>query len=143
MNPFLEEKKMWQCECGEFNNDELSYCIACNKVRIEKKKEKGPEKIILTTDSMFRRIQDFILFDIAFTALIAVYCFWRGKNLEAFEGICAIIVLILFQLLLVINLLRMFYNAVINAERNTFFLQKIYEIMRERKEIGEEASKQE
>ena len=132
---------MWQCECGEFNNDRTQFCLKCGQIKIldidtvEKNLDAESE---YHTQAMFRRIQDFLLFDIAFTALIALYCFWRK-----FDVALPIIVLILTQILLVVNILRMFYKSALNSERNSIFLQRIYEIVseRQRKEQDEKDEK--
>jgi len=94
---------------------------------------------------MFRRIQDFILFDIAFCAMVALYCvsvehignllpperFGRIEVPESLKTTLPIIAIILFQILLAINVLRMVYNSALNSEKNTLFLQRIYQMLKE------------
>lgn len=65
---------MWKCECGEFNNDELEFCVRCDRVRLSTPSAELNQRKQLTAKDMFRRIQDFILFDIAFCAMVALYC---------------------------------------------------------------------
>jgi hypothetical protein len=133
---------MWQCECGEFNNDESTYCVRCNKVRPVTETATTRQRTPTNTESLFRRIQDFILLDIAFTALMVVYCFWRAsQKMEvttpdgetfmvpglAFEGAIPLLLVVIFQLWVAVYLVRAFYRTAINSERNSIFLQRIYE----------------
>jgi len=94
---------------------------------------------------MFRRIQDFILFDIAFCAMVALYCVFVGriaeflspegteaiKESQALTTTLPIIAVVLFQILLAINVLRMVYNSALNSERNSLLLQRIYRMLKE------------
>ena len=131
---------MWTCECGEFNNDGASFCVACKKVRIADKDKESMKEIVHETESMFRKIQEFILLDIAMLCVVAVASFFVAMYTELEQDYKTIIyiglfiVIILFQLMLVIGMLRMFYSSAVNAERNTFFLQKIYQLMKEEEE---------
>ncbi len=133
---------MWQCECGEFNNDESTFCVRCNKLRVVKEPKAARQRTPTNTDTLFRRIQDFILLDIAFTALVVVYCFWRAsQKMEvitpkgetfmvpglAFEAAIPLLLVVIFQIWVAVYLLRAFYRTAINSERNSMFLQKIYE----------------
>ncbi len=133
---------MWQCECGEFNNDESTFCVQCNKLRVIKAAVGIRQRTPTNTDTLFRRIQDFILLDIAFTALVVVYCFWRAsQKMEvttpegetfmvpglAFEAAIPLLLVVIFQIWVGVYLLRAFYRTAISSERNSFFLQKIYE----------------
>lgn len=137
---------MWKCECGEFNNDDLEFCVSCDRVRLGGfPKELNQRKQVSTRD-VFRRIQDFILFDIAFCAMVALYCFFVediGKFLpwqqfgkvevpEALKTTLPIIAIILFQVLLLINVLRMLYGSALNTERNNLFLERIYQMLKEK-----------
>ena len=132
---------MWTCECGEFNNDGASFCMACKKVRISKKQNNDIKERTHETENMFRKIQEFILLDIAFLCIVAVVSFFVYKY-YGFKTVddrllayfLLIIVVILFQLILLIGILRMLYNAAVNSERNTFFLQKIYEMIKQDEE---------
>jgi hypothetical protein len=155
---------MWQCECGEFNNEESSYCVQCNKLRVIKAKAPRRPAAPANTETVFRRIQDFILLDIAVTALLVVYCFWRASqsvdvNMEvkypegtgtfaipglAFEAVIPLLVVVILQMALVVQLLRAFYRVALSSERNAIFLQKIYQNLEgtdEEKE-GEETAAQ-
>jgi hypothetical protein len=131
---------MWTCECGEFNNDDASFCVACKKVRIADKDKESMKEIVHETENMFRKIQEFILLDIAMLCVVAVVSFVVAMYTELEQDYKTIIyiglfiVIILFQLMLVIGMLRMFYSSAVNAERNTFFLQKIYQLMKEEEE---------
>lgn len=133
---------MWQCECGEFNNEENAYCVRCNKLRVIKDWARARQRRPMNTEAIFRRIQDFILLDVAVTALLVVYCFWRasqkvqieGPNGElftmrgvAFESVIPLLVVVIMQMGLLVHLLRVLYRTAINSERNSIFLQKIYE----------------
>jgi len=134
---------MWQCECGEFNNEENTYCVRCNKVRVIKERARARRQTPTNTDTLFRRIQDFILLDIAVTALVVVYCFWRasqGVPIEegadgmfyvprgiAFEAVIPLLLVVILQLGLLVHVLRVLYKSAITSERNSIFLQKIYE----------------
>jgi hypothetical protein len=140
---------MWQCECGEFNNEDSAYCLRCNKLRVIKDKVAERQQTASNTQTVFRRIQDFILLDIGVTALLVVYCFWRasqsidvtteveysaGKGHAtfavpglAFEAVIPLLVVVILQMALLVHLLRVFYRTAINSERNSIFLQKIYE----------------
>lgn len=128
---------MWTCECGEFNNDEASFCVACKKVRIVDKQKEDIKEAVHETENMFRKIQEFILLDIALLCIVAIVSFVVAVYADfdpddkVIAYILLFIVVILFQLFLLIGILRMFYNAAINAERNTFFLQKIYELVKQ------------
>ncbi len=138
---------MWTCECGEFNNDGASFCVACKKVRITDKEKENMEEVVHETENMFRKIQEFILLDIAILCVVAVASFVVAMYTELEQDYKTIIyiglfiVIILFQLMLVIGVLRMFYSSAVNAERNTFFLQKIYQLIKEEEE--EKADKEE
>ena len=132
---------MWKCECGEFNNDDLVFCVACERPRLTEA-GRAPEQLKqLSTQAMFRRIQDFILFDIAFCATVALYCVFvdgwllplesLGAVPEVFKTTLPIIAIILFQILLAINVLRMLYQAALNSERNTVFLHRLYQMLKE------------
>jgi hypothetical protein len=146
---------MWKCECGEFNNDDLDFCVRCDRVRLTAPDSQSGEKKQLTTQGMFRRIQDFILFDIAFCAIVALYCFFveLGNIVpeldflkldlpQVLKTTLPIIAIILFQVLLMINVLRMLYGSAINSERNRLFLQRIYRMLSE-KENEKNKSKKE
>ncbi len=134
---------MWKCECGEFNNDDLEYCVKCDRPRLSAPGREADQTKQLTTRSMFRRIQDFILFDIAFCAMVALYCvFVDGQLLpperfgtievpQVLKTTLPIIAIILFQILLVINILRMLYNSALNSERNSLLLQRVYRMLKE------------
>ncbi|MBN1916446.1 MAG: hypothetical protein JW889_00940 [Verrucomicrobia bacterium] len=148
---------MWQCECGEFNNEESNYCVQCNKLRVAKTKTPVRAAPPTNTESVFRRIQDFILFDIAATALLVVYCFWRAsQSVEvrgsegevykmpalAFESVVPLLLVVIMQLWLLVYLLRALYRVALTSERNSVFLQKIYqkyEGIEEEAEGGESA----
>lgn len=139
---------MWKCECGEFNNDELEFCVRCDRVRLSAPSAEPNQRKQLTAKDMFRRIQDFILFDVAFCAMVALYCLfvediWKllpGQQFvevpvpEALKTTLPIIAIVLFQVLLVINILRMLYSSALNSERNTLFLQKIYQMLKEKEQ---------
>ena len=116
---------MWTCECGEFNNDGASFCVACKKVRIVDKQKEDIKEAVHETENMFRKIQEFILLDIALLCIVA------DPDDKVIAYILLFIVVILFQLFLLIGILRMFYKSAINAERNTYFLQKIYELVKQ------------
>jgi hypothetical protein len=133
---------MWQCECGEFNNEDNTYCVRCNKIRVIKEQASARQRAPVNTDSIFRRIQDFILLDIGLTALVVVYCFWRASQKVqlvevdgeqylprsvAFEAVIPILLVLIIQMGLLVHVLRVFYRTAINSERNSIFLQKIYE----------------
>ena len=135
-------RSMWQCECGEFNNDDSTFCVRCNKLRVIKQAAGTRQRTPTNTETLFRRIQDFILLDIAFTALVVVYCFWRAsQKMEvtspdgetfmvpglAFEAVIPLLLVMIFQIWVAVYLLRAFYRTAINSERNSIFLQKIYE----------------
>ena len=128
---------MWTCECGEFNNDQASFCVACKKVRITDKQKDDMKESVHETENMFRKIQEFVLLDIAILFVVAAVSFFVAMYTELepdYKTIIYIglfIVVILFQLILLIGILRLFYSSAINAERNTFFLQKIYELVKE------------
>jgi len=136
---------MWKCECGEFNNDDLEYCVKCDRPRLSDAGREADQTKQLTTRSMFRRIQDFILFDIAFCAMVALYCVFVGriaellspegteaiKESQALTTTLPIIAVVLFQILLAINVLRMVYNSALNSERNSLLLQRIYRMLKE------------
>jgi len=138
---------MWQCECGEFNNEEFEFCVSCARARLADSATESNKKQ-LTTRRMFRRIQDFILFDIAFCAMVALYCFFVEDIVrilpsrhfgsvqvpQALKTTLPIILIILFQVLLLINVLRMLYNSALNTERNNLFLQRIYQMLREKED---------
>lgn len=137
---------MWTCECGEFNNDSAAFCVNCKKVRIPEKEMRDLVKAShTTTESMFRKMQEFVLLDIALLCIIAIVGFIVARYGESSDDkiiayLSLFVVLVLFQLFLFIGMLRLFYNAAINAERTTFFLQKIYEMIKadEEKEREEE-----
>jgi len=145
---------MWKCECGEFNNDELEFCVSCDRLRLSAPGPQANQNKQLSTRTMFRRIQDFVLFDIAFCAMVALYCIFVeniGKILpprqfgtvevpEAIKTTLPIIAIILFQILLVVNVLRMLYSSALNSERNSLFLQRIYQMLKEneKKKKGKE-----
>lgn len=130
---------MWKCECGEFNNDDLEFCGQCERPRLSDAAGRGKQ---VTTRSMFRRIQDFILFDIAFCAMVALYCvIVDGKVLpaerfgtievpEVLKTTLPIIAIILFQILLVINVLRMLYTSALTSEKNSILLRRIYQMLK-------------
>ena len=133
---------MWQCECGEFNNEESSYCVQCNKLRVIKAKAPARPATPTNTETVFRRIQDFILLDIAVTALLVVYCFWRASQpvqikspdgeeftmpAVAFESVVPLLLVVILQMWLLVYLLRAFYRVALTSERNAIFLQKIYQ----------------
>jgi len=133
---------VWQCECGEFNNEESAYCVRCNKLRVIEEQARHRQRRLTNTDTVFRRIQDFILLDIAVTGLVVVYCFWRASQkvrIEAvdgelyiprglaFESVIPLLLVVILQFGLLVHLLRVLYGAAINSERNSIFLQKIYE----------------
>jgi hypothetical protein len=134
---------MWTCECGEFNNDQASFCVACKKVRISDKKKEDVENVVHATEGMFRKIQDVILLDIALLCIVAFICFAIAvyTTFDPYYKLVAYvflaIVVIVFQLFLLIGILRIFYSAAVNAERNTFFLQRIYELMKHEEEKPE------
>jgi len=147
---------MWQCECGEFNNEESAFCVRCNKIRVIKERARLRQRTPMNTETIFRRIQDYILFDVAVTALLVVYCFWRASEkvpIEqgpdgtsflprgvAFEAVIPLLVVVILQLGLLVHLLRAVYRTAINSERNSIFLQKIYE---EYEGLAEEEEKEE
>lgn len=133
---------MWQCECGEFNNEESVYCVRCDKLRVIKDKAADRQQKSANTETAFRRIQDLVLLNLAVIALLVVYCLWRasqpveikGPNDEiytmpaiSFEAIIPVLFLVAIQMWLLIRLLRVFYRTAVNSERNSIFLQKIYE----------------
>lgn len=133
---------MWQCECGEFNNEESNYCVQCNKLRVVKTKAPVRAAGPTNTETVFRRIQDFILLNIAVTALLVVYCFWRAsQSVEvmaadgevfkmpalAFESVVPLLLVVIMQLWLLVYLLRALYRVALTSERNSVFLQKIYQ----------------
>ncbi len=134
---------MWKCECGEFNNDELEFCVSCDRPRLGDPTRQATEGKQLTIRSMFRRIQDFVVFDIAFCAMVALYCVFVDGTLlpaerfgtievpEVLKTTLPIIAIILFQILLVINILRMLYSSALNSERNSLFLHRIYQMLKE------------
>ena len=115
---------MWQCDCGEFNNDEHDFCTGCKQVRVTQDENYDPEKHAVKLENMFKRVQDFVLADIALCALIALYCFIIGLK-EAVP----IIVILLFQILLVLGILRMIYQASLTSERNSIYLNKIHKLI--------------
>jgi len=123
---------MWRCECGEFNNDEHDFCVTCKRVRVEEEIEEGISCNVSTLEVMFRRVQDFILIDIALLAIIALYCF-----LAELKEAVPIVVLLLFQIILVTNLLRMLYQAAMTSERNSIFLHKIHKLLLEQRAENE------
>ena len=137
---------MWKCECGEFNNDDLESCVSCQRPRLSDSPRQAEENKQVTTRSMFRRIQDFIVFDIAFCIMVALYCvFVDGKLLpperfgtievpQVLKTTLPIIAIILFQILLAINVLRMFYNSALNSERNSLLVQRIYQMLKEKED---------
>jgi hypothetical protein len=136
---------MWKCDCGEFNNDDLEFCVRCQRPRLTELEASRGKKAELKTKGMFRRIQDFILLDIAFCAMVALYCFLVediGKLLspqqlgevvvpEVLKTTLPIIAIVLFQILLLINVLRMLYDSALRSERNGLFLERIYRMLRE------------
>jgi hypothetical protein len=148
---------MWQCECGEFNNEESVYCVRCNKLRVVKEPASARQVTQTNTESVFRRIQEFILLDIAVTALLVVYCFWRASQrveihgpdgevftmpAVSFDSVIPLLVVVILQMGLLVHLMRAFYRTAINSERNSIFLQKIYENyegLAEEEEEGEPA----
>jgi hypothetical protein len=138
---------MWKCECGEFNNDKLEFCVSCQRPRLSEPLDASvPKK--LSTRSAFRRIQDFILFDIAFCAMVALYCVmveYIGNVLpperfgvievpQSLKTTLPIIAIILFQILLAINVLRMIYNSALNSEKNSLLLRQMYNMLKEKEE---------
>ncbi len=139
---------MWKCECGEFNNDEFEFCVSCERVRLTGPAAESDEKKQLTTRALFRRIQDFVLFDIAFCAMVALYCLFVEDVLkilpteefgavevpQAMRTTLPIIAIILFQILLAINVLRMLYASALNSERNSLFLQRVYQMLKEKED---------
>jgi cellulose synthase/poly-beta-1,6-N-acetylglucosamine synthase-like glycosyltransferase len=141
---------MWKCECGEFNNDEHDFCVQCQKVRLTPPEAQPAGQKELSTRGMFRRMQEFILFDIAFCAMIALYCVFveyidiilppeRFGVIEVPESLkttLPIVAVILFQVLLVVNILRMVYSVAVNAERNRLFLERIHRLLTEKKDEG-------
>lgn len=140
---------MWKCECGEFNNDALELCVSCERPRLSSSNGQRSEKKEFTARAMFRRIQDFILFDVAFCAMVALYCvFVDGKLLlpeqftidvpEVLKTTLPIIAIILFQILLAVNVLRMLYNSALNSERNSLLLQRMYQMLKEDEEKRED-----
>ena len=146
---------MWQCECGEFNNEESAYCVRCNKLRVIKERARHRQQGLVNTDTIFRRIQDFILLDIAVTGLVVVYCFWRASQkvrIEtvdgelyiprgiAFEAVIPLLLVVILQFGLMVHLLRVLYRAAITSERNSIFLQRIYEKYEGLEEEEEEES---
>jgi len=146
---------MWKCECGEFNNNDLDFCVRCQKIRLTDADAQSDQKKQLTTRAMFRRIQDFILFDIAFCAIVALYCFFveLGELVpelhfpkfdlpQVLKTTLPLIAIILFQVLLAINILRMLYGAAINSERNQLFLQRIYQMLSEKEDEKKKANKE-
>jgi len=82
--------------------------------------------------------------------MVALYCVLVDGRLlplksfgpvpDVFKTTLPIIAIILFQILLAINVLRMFYNSALNSERHTFLLQRIYQILKEnqKKKRGDE-----
>jgi hypothetical protein len=133
---------MWKCECGEFNNEESDYCVRCNKLRVIKERSGARQREPMNTDTMFRRIQEFILLDVAVIGLLVVYCFWRASQRVEIEGpdgqvfsmpavsfdsVIPLLMVIILQMGLLVHLLRAFYRTAVNSERNSIFLQKIYE----------------
>ncbi len=139
---------MWKCECGEFNNDDLEFCVSCERPRLSDLLASSTPKEQLGTRSTFRRIQDFILFDIAFCAMVALYCvlvehigsflpperFGAVEVPESLKTTLPIIAIILFQILLAINILRMLYNSALNSEKNSFLLRRVYQMLKEKEE---------
>ena len=139
---------MWKCECGEFNNDEHDFCVRCQKVRLTPPEAQPTGKKELSIRAMFRRMQEFILFDVAFCAMIALYCVFveyidtilppeRFGVIEVPESLkttLPIIAVILFQVLLVVNILRMLYSVAVNGERNRVFLERIHRLLTEKKD---------
>ena len=118
---------MWQCECGEFNNEEVDFCGSCKQVKVAKNEQYEPEKHASALENIFRRMQDFVVVDIALSALVALYCFITGL-----KQALPIIVLVLFQTLLIAGLLRMIYQLAMTAERNSIFISKIHKLLLER-----------
>ena len=139
---------MWKCECGEFNNDDLEFCVSCERPRLSEPVPGSTPKKQLGTRSTFRRIQDFILFDIAFCAMVALYCvlvehissflpperFGAVEVPESLKTTLPIIAIILFQILLAVNILRMLYNSALNSEKNSFLLRRVYQMLKEKEE---------
>jgi hypothetical protein len=139
---------MWKCECGEFNNDEHDFCLTCQKVRLSPPDAQATGTKELPTQAMFRRMQEFVLFDVAFCAMIALYCVFveyidmilppeRFGVIEVPESLkttLPIIAVILFQMLLVVNVLRMLYTLAVNAERNRAFLHRIHQLLTQKKD---------
>ena len=139
---------MWKCECGEFNNEDFEFCVSCERPRLSAPPGSRASGKRLTTRSAFRRIQDFILFDIAFCAMVALYCvlveyigyilpperFGTVEVPQSLRTTLPIIAVVLFQILLAINILRMLYNSALNSERNSFLLHRIYQILKEKDE---------
>jgi hypothetical protein len=144
-NKGLEVTIMWKCECGEFNNDDLEFCVSCGRVHLSESAQEANHNKQLATRSMFRKIQDFILFDVAFCAMVALYCFFvenignilparefaKVEVPQALKTTLPIIAIILFQILLVVHVLRMVYSSALNSERNSLFLQRIYQMLKE------------
>ena len=124
---------MWQCECGEFNNEGIDFCGSCKQVKVSKDEQYQPEKQASALESVFRRMQDFVVVDIALSALVALYCFIIGLK-EALP----IIVLLLFQTLLITGLLRMIYQLAMTSERNSIFISKIHKLLLERESESED-----
>lgn len=139
---------MWKCECGEFNNDEQDFCQACHRVRLNPPDAQATGVKELPTEGMFRRMQEFVLFDVAFCSMIALYCVfveYIDKILpperfgpivvpESLKTTLPIIAVILFQILLVVNVLRMLYSLAVNAERNRVFLHRIHDLLAQKKD---------
>lgn len=122
---------MWQCECSAFNNDEHNFCPACKRIRVDDESTSiDPSEKAANIEAMFRRIQDFILIDVAFMAIIALYCFLSGLK-EAVP----VIVLLLFQIFLVVNLIRLVYQVAMTTERNSVFLHKIHDLLLEKNKV--------
>ncbi len=140
---------MWKCECGEFNNEELEFCVKCERVRLTEAVAEPQKKKQVSTRAMFRRVQDFILLDIAFCAMVALYCLivddvvtilpaqqFATAVPEVAKTTLPIIVIVLFQVLLAINILRMLYGTALSSERNNLFLQRIYKMLKEKDDEG-------
>jgi hypothetical protein len=139
---------MWKCDCGEFNNDDLEFCVSCAMVRVADPTSHRTRKKQLSSRAMFRRIQDFLLFDIAFCSMVALYCFvaddiahilpvQQFPNVEVpavLKTTLPIIAIILFQVLLAVNVLRMLYSTALNSERNSLFLRQIYHMLKEKED---------
>lgn len=139
---------MWKCECGEFNNDEHDFCLTCQKVRLTPPDAQATGPKELPTQAMFRRMQEFVLFDIAFCAMIALYCvfveyidwilpperFGPIVVPESLKTTLPIIAVILFQMLLVVNVLRMLYSLAVNTERNRVLLDRIHQLLTQKKD---------